>query len=67
MPDRVDTGIVTQLVPWELWKGIAYGSFKEYYDGVNDIYDLIAGDDNEDVFIYEKPIIKNLYNMYQHR
>lgn len=45
----------SQSVSAQMWKEIAKGSYKEYYERVNEIYDLVENDSNENVFIYQMP------------
>lgn len=45
----------SQSVPGEMWNEIARGSYREYYEKVNEIYDMVEHDPNENVFIYEMP------------
>lgn len=46
---------LSQLISAKMWNELAYGSYKEYHDEVNRIYDFIANDNNEDVFVYKVP------------
>ncbi len=47
--------IMSNLVPFRMWKEIGKGSYKSYYNEVKTIYDKIASDSNKDVFIYDLP------------
>lgn len=46
---------LSQMTFFKMWELIGKDKYREYYNEVNDIYDSIAEDTNEDVFIYEKP------------
>ena len=45
----------SQSVFWKMWEEIAQGSYREHYNEVHELYNLIASDTNENVFVYEKP------------
>lgn len=45
---------LSQLMSSKMWNEMAYGSYKEYHDKVNGIYDYIANDSNENIFVFEK-------------
>lgn len=45
----------SQSVAGQMWKEIARGSYRDYYKKVNEIYDMVEHDPNENVFIYEMP------------
>ena len=55
MPNINPAWKLTQLVPIQMWELISEDAYKKYYDEVNNIYESIASDNNEDVFIYEEP------------
>ena len=55
MPNINPAWKLTQLVPFQMWELISEDAYKKYYSEVNEIYDFIAHDSNEDVFIYEEP------------
>lgn len=46
---------LSQLVPAQMWERIADGSYKNYYEEIKEIYDLVENDTNENVFIYNIP------------
>lgn len=45
----------SQYMVVQMWEDVARGSYKRYYEKVNEIYDLIRNDPDENVFIYEMP------------
>lgn len=55
MADTNPAWTASQSVPGQMWKEIARGSYREYYEEVNEIYDMVEHDPNENVFIYEMP------------
>lgn len=51
MPNLNSSWKFSEMVPYQMWKEIMRDSYKNYYNEVNDIYDFIGNDKNEDVFI----------------
>lgn len=55
MPNINSTWRISALIPYKMWEQVANHSYKSYYDAVNNIYNMIKTDRNEDVFVHDLP------------
>lgn len=46
---------ISASVPYQMWRNIAKGSYKGYYEKICNILDNILNDNNENVFVYSIP------------
>lgn len=46
---------ISEQLPCQMWKHMAQNSYQEYYYKVLDAFDLIENDENEHIFLYNKP------------
>ncbi len=42
---------ISELIPYKMWEQVAAKSYKDYYNTVNEVYNKIAKDKNDNVFI----------------
>lgn len=56
MPIKRDGWKVSSMIPYRTLMKLTEGNIQSYYRGVNEIYDAIREDENEDVFIFTMPI-----------
>ncbi len=55
MPTEREGWKLSEFAPYKTLMELTDGSIQEYYRDVNRIYDVIETDENDDVFIYERP------------
>lgn len=55
MPCIKSSWKISELIPCQMWKHMAQNSYREYYNKVLSTYDLIENDENENIFLYDKP------------
>lgn len=56
MPIKRDGWKFSSLIPYRTLMKLTEGDIQSYYRGVNEVYDIISKDTNEDVFIFSLPI-----------
>ena len=52
MPIKRDGWKFSSLIPYRTLMKLTEGDIQSYYRGVNEVYDIISKDTNEDVFIF---------------
>lgn len=55
MPTEREGWKISEMIPYRTLMELTDGSIQEYYRDVNRVYDAIRTDENDNVFIYERP------------